>query len=64
MVFLMLNSNLQDDRESIRAEAEAWAIDFAIMDDESQLIGESLGVTRTAEVLVLDPGRSCGSLRR
>lgn len=55
VVFLMMNSNLQDNRETIRAESEEWAIDFAILDDETQLIGEALGVTRTAEVLVLDP---------
>jgi hypothetical protein len=55
VVFLMLNSNLQDNRESIRAEAAEWAIDFAILDDDTQLIGEALGMTRTAEVLVIDP---------
>jgi peroxiredoxin len=56
VVFLMLNSNLQDSRDSIRSEAEEWGIDFAILDDDTQLISEALGVTRTAEVLVLDPG--------
>ena len=53
--FFMLNANLQDDRDSIRAEADAWDIDVPILDDETQLVGESLKLTRTAEVLVLDP---------
>ena len=52
--FLMINSNLQDYRVSIAAEAEEWGIDLPILDDDSQLIGESLGLTRTAEVFVID----------
>lgn len=55
VVFLMINSNLQDDRASVRAEAEEWGIDLPIMVDETQLIGESLGLTRTAEAIVIDP---------
>ncbi|MCZ6659626.1 MAG: redoxin domain-containing protein [Gammaproteobacteria bacterium] len=53
--FLMLNSNLQDNRASIKKEADEWAIDFPILVDETQLIGESLNLIRTAEVLVIDP---------
>ena len=53
--FLMLNSNLQDDRDTIRAEAEAFGIDVPILVDETQLIGESLDLIRTAEVLIIDP---------
>jgi hypothetical protein len=51
--FLMLNSNLQDDRAAILAEAEEFGFDIPILDDESQLIGEALGVIRTAEVFVI-----------
>jgi hypothetical protein len=53
--FLMLNSNLQDDRVSIAAEASEFGFDLPILDDRTQLIGESLGLTRTAEVIVIDP---------
>ena len=53
--FYLLNANLQDDRASIRKEAAEWDIDIPILDDEAQLIGESLGLVRTAEVLVIDP---------
>lgn len=55
--FLMINSNLQDHRESIAAEAREWDIPYPILVDETQLVGESLGLTRTAEVMVIDPRR-------
>ena len=55
--FLMINSNLQDGRETIAAEAAEWEIPYPILVDETQLVGESLGLTRTAEVLVIDPRR-------
>ena len=53
--FYMLNANLQDDRAAIQKEAAEWDIDIPILDDEAQFIGESLGLVRTAEVLVIDP---------
>jgi mono/diheme cytochrome c family protein len=53
--FLLLNSNLQDTREDIAREATAFDIDFAVLKDETQLIGESLGIERTADVFVIDP---------
>ena len=53
--FMMLNANLQDQRSTILAEAEKFGIDMPILHDETQLIGESLNLVRTAEVLVIDP---------
>lgn len=53
--FLLLNSNLQDTRELTAKEAAEFKIDFPIMLDESQLVGEALGVVRTSEVFVIDP---------
>lgn len=53
--FLLLNSNLQDTRELVAKEASDFKIDFPILLDESQLIGEALGVVRTSEVFVIDP---------
>jgi len=55
VAFVLLNANLQDDRESIRKEAIDFSTDFPILVDETQLIAESLGVVRTAEVYVVDP---------
>ena len=52
--FLMINSNLQDNQESIRQEAEEWGIDLPILVDGTQQVGEALALTRTAEVLVID----------
>lgn len=55
VAFLLLNANLQDGRETIKKEATAFSTDFPILVDETQLIAESLGVTRTADVFVVDP---------
>ncbi len=53
--FFLLNSNLQDDPQSIRAEAQEFGFDIPVLVDDYQLVGESLNVTRTAEVYVIDP---------
>ena len=53
--FLLLNSNLQDSREAIAAEAKDYGQDIPILMDSNQLVGEALGVTRTAEVFVINP---------
>ena len=53
--FMMLNSNLKDTREAIQAEAQKAGYDTPILMDSYQLVGESLGVTRSAEVIVVDP---------
>jgi hypothetical protein len=53
--FYMLNSNVQDDRASIASEAEEFGIELPVLVDETQLVGEALGVIRTAEVFVIDP---------
>jgi len=52
--FLMLNANLQDDRDAIDAEAREFGYDIPVLVDESQLVAEALGVQRTAEVFVID----------
>ena len=56
VAFLMINSNLQDDADSVRAEAEEWGIDLPVLIDAAQSVGERLRLTRTAETLVLVPG--------
>ena len=53
--FLLLNSNLQDDRKAVAKEAEEFKIDFPILLDRSQRVGTALGVVRTSEVFVIDP---------
>ena len=53
--FLLLNPNLQDNREAVAKEAEEFGIDFPILVDSQQVVGEALGVQRTSEVFVIDP---------
>mgnify|MGYP002779405170 CR=1 FL=1 len=53
--FLMLNPNLQDKRDAVREEAKEFGYDIPVLMDELQLVSEQLGVTRTAEMFVLDP---------
>src|SRR5271156_5362747 len=51
----MLNSTPSDTRDAIVAEAQAYGYNLPILMDTNQLVGEQLGVTRTAEVIVIDP---------
>lgn len=53
--FFLINSNLQDTRESIAAEVEEFGYSIPVLKDAYQLVGESLNVSRTAEVFVIDP---------
>ncbi len=54
VAFLMINSNLGDSREAIAKDALELGIDTPILMDETQIIGESLGLERTAEVFVIN----------
>jgi hypothetical protein len=51
--FRMVNSNLKDTRESVVKEMTGGTIPVLL--DEAQLVGESLGLTRNGEVLVVNP---------
>lgn len=53
--FLMLNSAVQDSVEAIAREKADFGFDVPILKDANQLVGEQLGVTRTAEFIVVDP---------
>ena len=55
IVFLMLNSNIQDDLASIKRESDTFKMDISILKDQDQSVGEALGVIRTAEAFVIDP---------
>ncbi|MDO8908480.1 MAG: redoxin domain-containing protein [Pseudohongiella sp.] len=57
VTFVMLNSDNKDDRAGIRAEEAIWNYDFPILDDETQLVAESLGITHAGQVVVVDPVR-------
>jgi len=53
--FFMLNASPNDTRAEVAEEAAEYGIDIPILKDEAQLIAASLDVTRTAEVMVIDP---------
>ena len=52
--FLLINSSLTDDRAAIVTEAANLGIETPVLMDNSQIIGESLGVQNTAEVFVVN----------
>ncbi|MBI3530019.1 MAG: redoxin family protein [Betaproteobacteria bacterium] len=52
---LLIDSNLQDNRNAVARESADFNNDLPILIDETQLIGEALGVDRTADVFVVDP---------
>jgi len=57
VTFLLLDSNLQDaaSREALAKQAKQAGLSLPILMDETQLVGESLGVTRNGEVLIANP---------
>ena len=52
--FLLLNSDLGNDRQAIVTEAERLGIETPILMDKTQLIGEALGIESSADVFVVD----------
>jgi peroxiredoxin len=53
--FLMIDSKLGETRDRVRPDAAANNLDMPILFDYQQLVGESLGLTKAAEVVVVDP---------
>jgi peroxiredoxin len=53
--FLLLNSNIQDNRETIAKEVEEFGYTYPVLVDTKQKVGEALSVQRTSEVFVIDP---------
>lgn len=53
--FMMLASRIGETRPRVIADTRAVGIDMPILFDYQQIIGESLGVSRAAEVIVIDP---------
>ncbi len=55
--FLLLNASLNDSRAEIARYAEQHQLSLPILDDETQLIGESLDISRAGEVLIINPSQ-------
>lgn len=53
--YLLLNSSPTDTRSTIAAEAAALNVAMPILDDETQAVAKSLGVTQTGEAFIIDP---------
>ncbi|HEY8003022.1 MAG TPA: hypothetical protein VIE16_02275 [Phenylobacterium sp.] len=53
--FMMLNSSLKDRMEAIQAEAAKAGYKLPVLMDDNQIVGETLGVSRSAEAIVIDP---------
>ena len=53
--FMMLNSSLKDGMDAIQAEATKAGYKVPVLMDSNQIIGESLGVNRSGEAIVLNP---------
>lgn len=51
----LVDSRLGETRDKVRPDAQANNIDLPILFDYQQLVAEGLGLTKTAEVLVIDP---------
>jgi len=55
--FLAINSSPSDDLESIRQMDSLHNFDLPILLDDSQLVAESLGLSKAGEIVVLEPNR-------
>jgi len=54
IMFWLMDSNAQDDKESIAEEARDFKIDLPILIDHSQVVARSMGVKRTAEAICIE----------
>jgi hypothetical protein len=52
---LFINSTPGVKREAISADMKALGLDAPVMMDDTQLVGESLGISHVAQALVIDP---------
>lgn len=53
--FFYLDSNIQDDRRRLLEESKKYAINIPILSDDTQQVAKSLKITRTAEVILINP---------
>ncbi len=53
--YFILNSSPTDTQATIAAEAAALAATLPILDDDTQGVARSLGITQTGEAFVIDP---------
>lgn len=56
VAFLMVNANPQDERQEIIDEDKEYRYGAPILMDPSQIVTRSLGMTRTSEAVIIEPG--------
>jgi hypothetical protein len=54
--YLMLNV-AGESRDAVRQEAETFDYNWPVLIDSSQLVAESLGITKAGEIVIIDPQR-------
>ncbi len=55
VTFFMINSNMQDSRNTIAKEASDFNLEVPVLHDDAQLIADALDIKITAEAIVLHP---------
>lgn len=55
VTFLLLDPTSADNRDTIAADMQKIGLDLPVMMDDTQLVGESLGVSRVSEAFVIEP---------
>ena len=55
VTFFMVNSTPSNDEIAVKDEAQKLGIDIPVLIDDSQLVGENLGVSHVAEAYVINP---------
>ncbi len=55
--FFMLNASTEDNRETINQNESVYNYDMPILLDRTQLVAESLGISKAGEIVVVDPRR-------
>lgn len=53
--FFMVNSNIQDSKETVKKEATEFNFKVPVLLDNSQILADALDITITAEAIVLHP---------
>jgi len=55
VAFMLINSSSNEKHEAIISTAQTNKIDFPILLDESQLVAETLNITKAGELVIIDP---------
>lgn len=61
--FFLINPMANLNRDAVHAEMQNLGLEIPVLMDDSQLVAETLGIERTAEVLIYDPERFVVSYR-